>query len=57
MDIRVGANGALARMVAVFIVARPYCAHLITDRRANGMKMLLHNWQPPGLDQLTYRRT
>ncbi|XVN20042.1 IS66 family insertion sequence element accessory protein TnpB [Pseudomonas corrugata] len=34
---------ALARVVAVFGAAKPHCAYLFANRRANRMKVLVHD--------------
>ena len=38
MDMRAGTETALARVIAVFGVAKPHCAYLFANRRANRMK-------------------
>ncbi len=43
MDMRAGTETALARVVAVFGAAKPHCAYLFTNRRANRMKVLVHD--------------
>lgn len=43
MDMRAGTDTALARVVAVFGAAQPHCAYLFTNRRANRMKVLVHD--------------
>ncbi|PWB30156.1 IS66 family insertion sequence hypothetical protein [Pseudomonas sp. SDI] len=43
MDMRAGTETALARVVAVFGAAKPHCAYLFANRRANRMKMLVHD--------------
>ncbi len=43
IDMRVGTETALARVVRVFGEARPYQAYLFTNRRANRIKVLLHD--------------
>ena len=35
MDMRAGTETALARVVAVFGAAKPHCAYLFANRRAN----------------------
>ena len=40
---RAGTETALARMVAVFGAAKPHCAYLFANRRANRMKVLVHD--------------
>jgi len=42
MNMRVGTNTALARMIAVFGVEKPHCAYLFTSRRANRIKVRVH---------------
>ena len=43
LDLRAGSEAALARVVAVFGAARPHHASLFTNRRANRMKVLVHD--------------
>ena len=43
MDLRAGTETALARAVAVFGAAQPHCAYLFANRRANRMKVLVHD--------------
>lgn len=43
MDMRAGTETALARVVAVFGAAQPHCAYLFTNKRANRMKVLVHD--------------
>ncbi|CAI8851499.1 transposase [Pseudomonas zeae] len=43
MDMRAGTETALARVIAVFGAAKPHCAYLFANRRANRMKVLVHN--------------
>ncbi|MFG0917385.1 IS66 family insertion sequence element accessory protein TnpB [Pseudomonas sp. CJQ_11] len=43
MDMRAGIETALARVIAVFGAAKPHCAHLFANRRANRMKVLVHD--------------
>jgi transposase len=43
MDMRAGIETALARVVAVFGAAKPHCAYLFANRRANRMKVLMHD--------------
>ena len=43
MDMRAGTETALARVIAVFGAAKPHCAYLFTNRRANRMKVLVHD--------------
>jgi len=42
MDMRAGTDTALARVIAVFGAAQPHCAYLFATRRANRMKVLVH---------------
>jgi transposase len=42
-DMRAGTETALARVVAVFGAAKPHHAYLFTNRRANRMKVLVHD--------------
>ncbi|WP_256664422.1 MULTISPECIES: IS66 family insertion sequence element accessory protein TnpB [unclassified Pseudomonas] len=43
MDMRAGTDTALARVVAVFGAAQPHCAYLFANRRANRIKVLVHD--------------
>ena len=43
MDMRAGTETALARVVRVFGEARAHHAYLFTNRRANRIKMLVHD--------------
>ena len=43
MDMRAGADTALARVVKVFGAAHPHQAYLFANRRANRMKVLVHD--------------
>ena len=43
MDMRAGTDTALARVVRVFGSARPHNAYLFANRRANRMKVLVHD--------------
>ncbi|WP_146011635.1 MULTISPECIES: IS66 family insertion sequence element accessory protein TnpB [unclassified Pseudomonas] len=43
MDMRAGTETALARVVAVFGAAKPHCAYLFANRRANRIKVLVHD--------------
>lgn len=43
LDMRAGTESALARVVSVFGAARPHHAYLFTNRRANRMKVLVHD--------------
>lgn len=40
MDVRAGTDTALARVVAVFGAAKPHCAYLFANRRANSLEQL-----------------
>ncbi|WP_146052121.1 IS66 family insertion sequence element accessory protein TnpB [Pseudomonas syringae] len=40
MDMRAGTETALARVIAVFGAAKPHCAYLFANRRANRVKVL-----------------
>jgi transposase len=42
-DMRAGTESALARVVNVFGAARPHHAYLFANRRANRMKVLVHD--------------
>lgn len=42
MEMRTGNDTALARVLAVFGAAKPLCAYLFANRRANRMKVLMH---------------
>ena len=42
-DMRSGTEAALARVVNVFGAARPHHAYLFANRRANRMKVLVHD--------------
>ncbi len=42
MDMRAGAETALARVIAVFGAAKPHCAYLFANRRATRIKVLVH---------------
>ena len=44
LDMRAGTEAALARVVRVFGAARPHHAYLFANRRANRMKVLVHDW-------------
>ena len=46
MDMRADTETALARLIAVFGAAKPLCAYLFANRRANRMKVLMHEWVP-----------
>ena len=43
LDMRVGTESALARVVQVFGQAHPHHAYLFANRRANRMKVLVHD--------------
>lgn len=43
LDMRAGADTALARVVKVFGAARPHHAYVFANRRANRMKVLVHD--------------
>ena len=43
MDMRAGTDTALARVVKVFGAAQPNHAYLFANRRANRMKVLVHD--------------
>lgn len=43
LDLRAGTESALARVVTVFGAARPHHAYLFTNRRANRLKVLVHD--------------
>lgn len=43
LDMRSGSESALARVVHVFGSARPHHAYLFANRRANRMKVLVHD--------------
>ncbi|WP_260601271.1 IS66 family insertion sequence element accessory protein TnpB, partial [Pseudomonas aeruginosa] len=43
LDMRAGTETALARVVQVFGAAQPHCAYLLTNKRANRMKVLVHD--------------
>ena len=43
VDLRLGPGSALARAVAVFGAAQPHHAYLFTNRRANRLKVLVHD--------------
>lgn len=43
LDMRAGTDAALARVVKVFGAARPHHAYLFANRRANRMKVLVHD--------------
>jgi len=43
LDMRAGTEAALSRVVNVFGEARPHHAYLFANRRANRMKVLVHD--------------
>lgn len=43
LDMRSGSEAALARVVHVFVAARPHHAYLFANRRANRIKVLVHD--------------
>lgn len=43
MDMRAGTDTALARVVAVFGAAHPHHAYLFANKRANRLKILVHD--------------
>jgi transposase len=43
LDMRAGTDSALARVVKVFGAAHPHTAYLFANRRANRMKVLVHD--------------
>lgn len=43
LDMRAGTETALARVVHVFGAARPHHAYLFANRRANRLKVLVHD--------------
>lgn len=43
LDLRIGLDSALARVVSVFGAARPHHAYLFTNRRGNRIKVLVHD--------------
>ena len=43
LDMRLGTEAALARVVGIFGAAHPHHAYLFTNRRANRMKVLVHD--------------
>ncbi|MGA8138756.1 MAG: IS66 family insertion sequence element accessory protein TnpB [Pseudomonas gingeri] len=43
LDMRVGTESILARVVAVFGAAQPHCAYLFANRRGNRLKVLVHD--------------
>jgi transposase len=43
LDLRIGLDTALARVVAMFGAAQPHHAYLFTNRRGNRLKVLVHD--------------
>lgn len=43
LDMRAGIDSALARVIKVFGAAHPHTAYLFANRRANRMKVLVHD--------------
>jgi transposase len=43
LDMRAGTNSALARAIAVFGAAHPHHAYLFANKRANRLKILVHD--------------
>lgn len=43
LDMRTGTDSALARVIAVFGAARPHHAYVFANRRANRLKILVHD--------------
>ena len=43
LDMRAGSDTALARVVSVFGSARPHHAYLFANKRANRLKVLVHD--------------
>ena len=43
LDMRAGTDTALARVVAVFGAAQPHHAYLFANKRANRLKVLVHD--------------
>jgi transposase len=43
LDMRLGTEAALARVVGIFGAAHPHHAYLFANRRANRMKILVHD--------------
>lgn len=62
LDMRAGPDTALASVVAVFGAAKPHCAYPFANRRANRMKVLVHDgmgvWlaAPPSSGQVQMAR-
>ena len=43
LDMRAGTDSALARVITVFGVAHPHHAYLFANKRANRLKILVHD--------------
>ena len=43
LDLRIGLDSALARVVSVFGAAQPHHAYVFTNRRVNRIKVLVHD--------------
>jgi len=43
LDMRAGFDTLLARVIAVFGAAKPHHAYIFTNRRANRLKLLMHD--------------
>ena len=43
LDMRAGTDTALARVIAIFGAAHPHHAYLFANKRANRMKVLVHD--------------
>ena len=43
LDMRAGTDSALARVVTVFGAAQPHHAYLFANKRANRLKILVHD--------------
>ena len=43
LDMRAGTDSALARVIAVFGAAHPHHAYLLANKRANRLKILVHD--------------
>lgn len=50
LDMRAGTESALARLVNVFGAARPHHAYLFANRRANRIKVLVHDGTAKAID-------
>ncbi|MBB5406069.1 IS66 family insertion sequence element accessory protein TnpB [Paraburkholderia youngii] len=44
LDMRAGFDTALGRVITVFGAAHPHHAYLFANRRANRLKVLVHDW-------------